>query len=125
MANNRLRSGASMKSFALHSPVSPRNLLALVLLTAATAQVQPAPADKPLATVRLTSGWATFGLVFPQGTTRTSLQLGNLPTQTDVKTTWPDGSIRFAVVSANIPSAGDYAVHESAAKTGSFAPAVP
>ncbi|MDP3685470.1 MAG: hypothetical protein Q8R32_01415, partial [bacterium] len=49
-----------------------------------------------LADVGLTSGWATFGQALPQGAARDALQIGDLETQTDVKTRWPDGSIRFA-----------------------------
>jgi hypothetical protein len=53
------------------------------------------------------------------------LQLGDLPTQTDIKTTWPDGSIRFAVVTAAVPTAGDYDLHEAAPYIGSFTPTMP
>ncbi len=70
-------------------------------------------------------GWATFGLALPQGAAPVAVQVGTLPTQTDVKTKWPDGSIRFAVVSAKIPSAGAYAVTSGLRPTGSFTPAWP
>ena len=54
-----------------------------------------------VATVGLTAGWATFGEALPQGQATGALQIGSLPTQTDVKNRWPDGSIRFAA-SANV-----------------------
>lgn len=60
----------------------------------------------------LTPGWATFGQVLPQGAARGPLQVGNLPTQTDKMTHWPDGSIRFAVLTAHVPAAGAYPVTE-------------
>ena len=34
-----------------------------------------------------------FGLVLPEGAAHGAVQVGALATQTDVKTTWPDGSI--------------------------------
>ena len=59
-------------------------------------------ADQPLATYTLSPGWATFGLALPQGAAPKAVQVGTVPTQTDVKVRWPDDSIRFAVVSANL-----------------------
>ena len=79
----------------------------------------------PIATVGLTPGWATFGEAVPQGQATSGLQIGSLPTQTDVKNRWPDGSIKFAIVSANVQTAGNYAVTAATAATGSFAPIVP
>src|SRR5689334_18873351 len=58
-----------------------------------------------LATIGLTPGWATFGEALPQGAAQNGLQVGNLPTQTDVKDRWSDGSIRFAVVSTDVLTA--------------------
>ena len=78
-----------------------------------------------LASVYLTKGWATFGQVLPRGAVRDVLRIGNLPTQADVKTRWPDGSVRFAVVTAQIPSAGTYPVTVAAASAGTFIPLVP
>ena len=69
-------------------------LLAGVVTPAATVDL-----DR-LATYQLGRGWATFGLALPQGAARGAVAVGTLPTQTDVKTRWPDGSIRFAVVTA-------------------------
>ena len=73
-------------------------LLAICLLvfraTFASAQTPP------IATVGLTAGWATFGQAVPQGLAPRRPAVGTLPTQTDVKNRWPDGSIRFAIVTA-------------------------
>ena len=77
----------------------------------------------PLANVGLTAGWATFGQALPPGVATSGLALGSLPTQTDVKNRWPDGSIRFAIVSAEVPSNGTFQLTADAASSGSFAPA--
>ena len=73
----------------------------------------------------LTSGWSTFGLVLPRGAASGALKVGTLATQTDVKNTWPDGSIRFAIVTANIPSNQTYAITQTALATGSTPQAWP
>jgi hypothetical protein len=73
----------------------------------------------------LTAGWATFGQVLPEGQYFGSLKIGNLPTQTDVKNFWPDGSIKFAVVSAHVPSAGTYALTSAPPPSGTFTPTIP
>jgi hypothetical protein len=99
-------------------------LIALALIAGARTQLA-AQTSGTIATVGLTAGWATFGEAVPQGQATSALQIGSLPTQTDVKNRWPDGSIKFAIVSANVPSAGSYAVTASAAAGGSFAPVVP
>ena len=56
------------------------------------------------------AGWATFGLALAPGEAIDSVRIGTLPVQTDVKRRWPDGSIRFAVVTARVNQAGTYAV---------------
>src|SRR4029079_5757542 len=81
---------------------------ALVLLLAAGSVGRGQSA--PIATVALTQGCATFGEVVAQGAGVDALQVGSLATQTDVKTRGPDGSIRFAVVTASVPAAGTYAI---------------
>jgi hypothetical protein len=53
------------------------------------------------------------------------LRLGDLPTQTDVKSRWPDGSIRFAVLTAEVTRNDTYRLAEAAAVRGPFAPKVP
>ena len=93
----------------------------------ATAPATVSAATDGLTTVHLTTGWATFGEAFPEGEAVGRLQLGNLATQTDVKTTWPDGSIRFAIVSALVPAAGTYTIQStsSSSSAGRFAPPIP
>jgi hypothetical protein len=91
-------------------------LLIFVFIAAASA----ARADDAVATYIFTKGWATFGLPLPQGAARDAVQVGKLPTQTDVKVRWPDGSIRFAVVSANIPAASTLPIVPAAAPAGSM-----
>jgi len=98
---------------------------AVALLLAWTTHLVAVAQTAPIANVGLTNGWATFGEVVPQGVATDGLQIGSLPTQTDVKTRWADGSIRFAVVTASVPSTGNYAVTAAAAQTGSFAPQLP
>ena len=78
-----------------------------------------------VATVGLTQGWATFGEAVPQGLAQSGLQVGSLLTQTDVKNRWPDGSIRFAIVTVNAPANARYPVSAAAASSGTFTPFVP
>ena len=86
-----------------------RHLLrAVVVVLAVTPSA--AAADAVLARYAMTRGWATFGLALPAGAARDAVQVGSLPTQTDVKVRWPDGSIRFAVVTANIVASGSYPI---------------
>jgi hypothetical protein len=82
-------------------------------------------ASTALAHETLTAGWATFGQVLPEGAAKGSLQLGDLATQTDVKDRWADGSVKFAVVSAYVPTAGVYDLTAGPAPTGSFTPTIP
>lgn len=84
-----------------------------------------ANADETLATYSLGAGWATFGLALPPGKAFSSVVVGSLPTQTDVKVRYADQSIRFAVVTARIPSAGTYAITDATRPTGAFAPTLP
>ncbi len=75
------------------------------------------------------AGWDTQGIVVPQGMATgdgSTIQFVGLTTQVDVKTTWPaDGSVRFAVVTANIPlDHHDYVLTASGtAASGTFTPA--
>ena len=73
-------------------------------------EVRPLATSETLATVALTSGWATFGQALPKGAAFEALQIGSLPTQTDIKTRWDDGSIRFAILTADVPTGGSYAI---------------
>jgi hypothetical protein len=94
---------------------------ALILMTlpgrAASAQV--------LGRYELGSGWATFGLVLPAGAATGGVRVGSLTTQTDVKSTWPDGSIRFAVVTALVGASGSYNLEAAARPGGTFLAAWP
>jgi len=83
-----------------------------------------ADSTSTIATVGLTAGWATFGEAVPQGKAVAGLQIGSLPTQTDVKNRWPDGSIKFAIVTANVSGAGSYVITAATASGGSFTPTV-
>lgn len=78
-----------------------------------------------LASPRLGVGWVACGVVLPQGAASGAVQLGALVTQTDVKTTWPDGSIRFAVVTAKSPAADVYPLTEGESSSGAFVPVWP
>ena len=75
-------------------------------------------AAEPVARMAFTRGWATFGLAVPASAARDGLKVGTFPTQTDVKVRWPDGSIRFAIVTARITSAGTYAITPAPAPIG-------
>jgi hypothetical protein len=114
-----------IRTRAFHSARRPRwvQLAALVLILSASI-VRPA-AQEPVASVGLGAGWATFGQALPQGVAFDSLQVGALPTQTDVKNRWPDGSIRFAVITTNAPAAGTYAIVPVAGSAGEFTPNTP
>jgi hypothetical protein len=83
------------------------------------------PPGAKLAAVTLTPGWATFGQVLPRGAAKGGLQVGKLRTQTDVKTRWADGSIRFAVLTCKVEKAGQYPITASSASTGGFSPRLP
>jgi hypothetical protein len=95
----------------------------ITVFAATTAGAGPAPA--PLSRYGLTRGWATFGIALPQGAAKTGIQVGSLPTQTDTKVRWPDGSIRFAIVTTNAPAAGTYPLVEATASSGTFAARLP
>jgi hypothetical protein len=84
-----------------------------------------AGAQTTIANVALTTGWATFGQAVPQGLATTSLKVGNLATQADIKSKWPDGSIKFAILTVNVPSPGSYAIVEAPRSSGSFSPVLP
>lgn len=93
------------------------------VLTGDDGQASITSAEMP--TVHLTPGWATFGQALPRGAAFDGLEVGGLSTQTDVKTRWSDGSIRFAVVSAQVGAEGDYTLAATADGPGSFTQATP
>lgn len=99
------------------APVLLILLSAVLLSLTSTAQQPPS-----LATVNLSAGWASFGQALPQGAAKDGLQLGTLSTQADIKNRWPDGSIRFAVVTAKVTAAGDYPLRAAAPTQGELAP---
>ena len=103
----------------------PQRATPEVVLPHSRAEVRSRPGSGTLPSVRLTSGWATFGQVLPEGVATHGLQFGNLMTQTDVKTRWPDGSIRFAVVTVRAPQAGLYQAVAAPASGPAYVPARP
>lgn len=72
-----------------------------------------------------TTGWSTFGLTLDEGIATGGVQVGAFTTQTDVKVTHADGSIKFAVVTVDITAAGTYGIKDSTASVGTFTPTVP
>jgi hypothetical protein len=100
-----------------------RTLVLAVGLLAALAN--GAFAQQPLATYRLGAGWATFGLALPSGAARDGLAVGTAATQTDVKSRWPDGSIKFAVVTSRVASQDNYRITAAPAAAGHARPVWP
>ena len=94
--------------------------LAVVMLVLAIATGSRLSGQTAVATVHLTPGWATFGEAVPQGLSHNGLQVGSLPTQTDVKNRWPDGSIRFAIVTVKAPAEASYLVSAAPAASGTL-----
>jgi hypothetical protein len=109
----------------LHRIAMRRAWLTCAVFSALLITAPGAASAQTLASYQIGSGWATFGLALPQGSATSGVKVGQLSTQTDVKTRWPDGSIRFAVVTAQVPSGGTFAITPSTASTGSFSPAWP
>ncbi|HVD93298.1 MAG TPA: Ig domain-containing protein [Vicinamibacterales bacterium] len=105
--------------------VSRRLPVMVVFILAHAAMLAAAPASTPIATVGLTPGWVTFGQAVPQGLAFDGLVVGALASQADVKTRWPDGSIRFAVVTTRATVAGDYKIADGARTAGAFTPVLP
>lgn len=101
--------------------------LSLACVVAALFAAMPATAQNsaPLATYRIGAGWATFGLALPQGAARDGVAVGTLATQTNVKTRWPDGSIRFAVVTSRVANAAVYPITAAAGASGVLRPSWP
>ena len=98
----------------------------LFIATAAVAfALASTAADAQIAVHTLTPGWTTFGQAVPQGAAPSGLQVGSLFTQTDVKTRWSDGSIKFAIITASVPAAGTYSISPAPIAGGAFTPALP
>lgn len=85
------------------------------------------PGGEVLASPSFTAGWATFGLPLAPGDLPAgqALKVGLLDTQTDVVTTWPDGSAKLALVTCKPTGTATLDVATGAAAAGSFSPAVP
>lgn len=79
------------------------------------------------ATHTLGVGRLTMGQAIPKGQVPAgqSLAFSGLPTQFDLKTTWDDGSARFAILSADVASAGAYPLAVGGPATGTFSPTIP
>src|SRR5438093_712993 len=85
----------------------PRRLIAATIGLLLVTSVGVGRADAAnLADYQFSPGWATFGLALPRGAATGGVSVGQLATQTDIKNSWPDGSIRFAIVTAKILVAG-------------------
>lgn len=97
----------------------------LIAIGLVVAVARGAGAQDVLAEYRLGAGWATFGLALPRGAARDAVMVGTAATQTDVKTRWPDGSIKFAVVTTHAKSAGTYRVVAAPPAAGAFRPVLP
>ena len=99
----------------------PLAALAVLALGASALSAQ----TTPIATVGLTTGWATFGQAVPRGMAPSALKVGTLATQTDIKSRWADGSIKFALVTANVPASGSFPITAAAAPAGTLTPTLP
>ncbi len=93
-------------------------LLLLVLVSRAMFAAVP----DPIGTVHLSTGWATFGQAVPEGSAYDGLQVGSLTTQTDVKNRWPGGSIKFAILTVQVPAENNYAIYPAPSELGDFTP---
>ena len=100
---------------------------ALAVILALLAVPSRALAQTNFANLGLTQGWITFGQAVPQGVipNGSAIQAGTLATQTDVKNRWADGSIRFAILTVNVPTSGTYPLHVASIPSGTMTPALP
>ena len=100
---------------------------ALAVILALLAVPSRALAQTNFANIGLTQGWITFGQAVPQGVipNGSAIQVGTLATQTDVKNRWADGSIRFAILTVNVPTSGTYPLHVASIPSGTMTPALP
>jgi hypothetical protein len=109
--------------------VCPHRLLRTAIVAAAVCAIgaEAFAAGGTIGVYRLDPGWASFGIAVPRGVlpAGSALRVGALRTQTDVKTTWDDGSVRFAVVSTNVPASEDYPVTVGRPEAGTFTPIRP
>lgn len=99
-----------------------------IVLNVADAEPDPGPDPGTLdATHNFTAGWATFGQVIPRGAVPAgqAVKVGALATQCDVKTTWPDGSARFAIITCKPTTTADQALSVVTLGAGTFTPTIP
>lgn len=96
-------------------------VIALLMLGMLSSRVFAEPASR----VALSEGWATFGLSLPQGAAHSGLKVGSFDTQTDVKSRWNDGSIRFAVITCKASQAGVFEINAAPNAVGHLIPTVP
>lgn len=90
-------------------------------------KVKPPAQVTTLAQPNFTAGWATFGLPLAQGDLPSgqSLQVDGMDTQTDVVTTWTDGSAKVAIVTCKPTMTMQKTITKGSPATGSFTPTVP
>src|SRR5262249_30870989 len=119
-----VRSSAVARRALQRRPTTAK-IIALLTVVMCHAWLAPRADAQTLATVHLTPGWATFGQALPQGAAFSGVRVGTFSTQTDVKNRWPDGSIRFAVVSVFVPAAGNFPIEPDAIAPGTFTPTIP
>ena len=105
--------------------VTRLSVYVLAVFAALAGFATEALAQASFGTVGLGAGWATFGQAVPAGVASSGIQVGTFPTQTDVKSRWPDGSIRFAIVTVHVDNPGNYSLRPATISTGSFSPAIP
>ena len=100
---------------------------AILLLAVCAIGADASAAGGTVGVYRLGPGWASFGIAVPRGVVPggSALRVGALRTQTDIKTTWDDGSVRFAVVTTNVPAPQDYPVTVGRPEAGTFTPIRP
>jgi hypothetical protein len=117
-----------MPILALARGLTPLRLIRAALTLAVLAMSTDAVArGGTLGVYRLEPGWATFGLAVPRGVVPagSGIRVGALRTQTDVKTTWDDGSVRFAVVTTSASRPQDSPITVGALDTGNLTPLRP
>jgi hypothetical protein len=100
---------------------------ALFVLAVCVLGADASAAGSAIGVYRLDPGWASFGIAVPRGVVPrgSALRVGALRTQTDIKTTWDDGSVRFAVVTTNVPALQDYPLSVGRPEAGTFTPTRP
>ena len=68
-------------------------------------------ADRDVATVGLTPGWATFGQAVPQGVATTACRSARSPRRPTSRTAGPTDRSASPIVTVNVPTAGNYSDH--------------